>query len=226
MSSSLLRPCPAAKTLLNTWYRNSGTIGDRDDPSHLPSPSSWVQELMSSPFLTPISIRQRESGNIILIFWHACLTIHPDGRIGVFFPFTSSSSSQTITEYLIPHFWHYWRSWWPLPSSLPIQLGSRVNVFSLSDSLLHQTKRKWKHYTDILKLLPHNPSRWKDWCLVPCDLLYQQPQKKSRIRETKHLSTDADSSTDSTVGWTKNTRKPNFFEKRKKSSKTQKLKNV
>ena len=48
--------------------------------------------------------------------------------------------------------------------------------------------------------------------------------EKSRIRETKHLSTDADSSTDTTVGWTKNSRKPNFFEKRKKSSKTQKLK--
>ena len=43
--------------------------------------------------------------------------------------------------------------------------------------------------------------------------------KKSRIRETKHLSTDADSSTK-----TKNTQKPNFFEKQKKSSKTQKLK--
>ena len=50
--------------------------------------------------------------------------------------------------------------------------------------------------------------------------------KKSRIRETKHLSTDADSSTDTTEGWTKNIRKPNFFEKVKKSSKTQKLKNV
>ena len=49
---------------------------------------------------------------------------------------------------------------------------------------------------------------------------------KSRIRETKHLSTDADSSTDITVGCTKNTQKPDFFEKRKKSSKTQKLKNV
>ena len=44
--------------------------------------------------------------------------------------------------------------------------------------------------------------------------------------ETKHLSTDADSSTNTTVGWTKNTQKPDFFEKRKKSSKTQKLKNV
>ena len=32
--------------------------------------------------------------------------------------------------------------------------------------------------------------------------------KKSHIRETKHLLTDADSSTDTTVGWTKNTRKP------------------
>ena len=50
--------------------------------------------------------------------------------------------------------------------------------------------------------------------------------EKPRIRETKHLSTDADSSTDTTVGWTKNTPKPKFVEKRKKSSKTQKLKNV
>ena len=30
-------------------------------------------------------------------------------------------------------------------------------------------------------------------------------QKKSCIRETKHLSTDADSSTDAIGGWTKNT---------------------
>ena len=50
--------------------------------------------------------------------------------------------------------------------------------------------------------------------------------KKSRIRETKHLSTDADSSTDTTVGWTKNTQKQIFFEKVKKSPKTQKLKNI
>ena len=50
--------------------------------------------------------------------------------------------------------------------------------------------------------------------------------KKSRIWETKHLLTDADSSTDAIGGWTKNTLKPDFFEKRKKLSKTQKLKNV
>ena len=50
--------------------------------------------------------------------------------------------------------------------------------------------------------------------------------EKSRIRETKHLSTDADSSIDTTVGWTKNTQKSKFFEKRKKSSQTQKLKNI
>ena len=41
-----------------------------------------------------------------------------------------------------------------------------------------------------------------------------------------HLSPDADSSTDITVGWTKNTQKPKFSEKQKKSTKTQKLKNV
>ena len=51
-------------------------------------------------------------------------------------------------------------------------------------------------------------------------------KQKSLIRETKHLSTDADSSTDTIVWWTKNTPKPNFFEKRKKSPITQKLKNV
>ena len=49
---------------------------------------------------------------------------------------------------------------------------------------------------------------------------------KSRIQDTKHLSTDADSGTDTTVGWTKNTPKPNFFEKWKKTFETQKLKNV
>ena len=39
--------------------------------------------------------------------------------------------------------------------------------------------------------------------------------KKSRIRETKHLSTDADSSTDAIGGWKKNTPKPDFFKKGK-----------
>ena len=34
--------------------------------------------------------------------------------------------------------------------------------------------------------------------------------QKSRIRETKHLLTNVDSSTDTTVGWTKNTQKPNL----------------
>jgi hypothetical protein len=51
-------------------------------------------------------------------------------------------------------------------------------------------------------------------------------RKESRIRETKHLSTDADSSNDTTVGWTKNTKKLEFNENWKKSSKTEKLKNV
>ena len=52
--------------------------------------------------------------------------------------------------------------------------------------------------------------------------------KKSRIRETKHLSTDADSSTNAIGlgGWTTNTQKPDFFQKQKKSPKTQKLRNV
>ena len=40
------------------------------------------------------------------------------------------------------------------------------------------------------------------------------PIKKSRKRETKHLSTDVISSTNAIEGWTNNTQKPNFFEKR------------
>ena len=40
--------------------------------------------------------------------------------------------------------------------------------------------------------------------------------KKSRIRETKHLSTDADSSTDAIGGWTKakSAKKKLFFARR------------
>ena len=55
---------------------------------------------------------------------------------------------------------------------------------------------------------------------------------KTRIRETKHLSTDANSSTNTIVGWIKNTPKPDLFKKKKtkkkqkKSCKTQKIKNV
>ena len=50
--------------------------------------------------------------------------------------------------------------------------------------------------------------------------------KKSRIRETSNLWTDADSSTDTTVEWTKNKQKPRKKFKSEKLSKTDKLKNV
>ena len=48
---------------------------------------------------------------------------------------------------------------------------------------------------------------------------------KSCIQEKKHLLSDADSSTDTTVGWNKNTQKPEFFGKTEKiiqHAKTQK----
>ena len=50
-------------------------------------------------------------------------------------------------------------------------------------------------------------------------------EKKPRIEETKHLSTDVDKSTDTAVGCTKNTQKPKLFEKPKNLSKTQKHNN-
>jgi hypothetical protein len=52
-------------------------------------------------------------------------------------------------------------------------------------------------------------------CLPYAGFLYFK-KKKFCIPETKHLSTDADSSTDAIGGWTKNTPKPIIFEKRKK----------
>ena len=67
---------------------------------------------------------------------------------------------------------------------------------------------------------------WRDFLKLYFTIFWGSSLKKSRIRETKNLSTDADSSTDTTVGWTKNSQKPKFFEKRKKSSKTQKVKKV
>ena len=53
--------------------------------------------------------------------------------------------------------------------------------------------------------------------------------KKSLTRETKHNSTDADSSTDAIGGWTKNTQKPIFFLKTGKiikNAKTQKRQEI
>ena len=52
----------------------------------------------------------------------------------------------------------------------------------------------------------------------------QTCNKKSCIRETSNLSTDADSSTNTTVGWTKNTQNQKNKLKRKTLSKTEKLK--
>ena len=51
------------------------------------------------------------------------------------------------------------------------------------------------------------------------ELWRQHVYEKSRIRETKHLSTDADSSTNAIGGWTKNTQKPDFLKNGKKSPK-------
>ena len=57
-------------------------------------------------------------------------------------------------------------------------------------------------YTTQLKILNFTNSKFQ-----------QEPNsfKKSLIRETKHLSTNADSTTDAIGGWNKNTPKPDFL---------------
>ena len=54
---------------------------------------------------------------------------------------------------------------------------------------------------------------------------YEEEEIFFCIRETKHLSTDGDISTDTIEGWTKNTPKPKFW-KKEKILKTPKPKNV
>ena len=84
----------------------------------------------------------------------------------------------------------------------PVMPASRgVNPLATSHTAEHLPSiclHSWSHDKPSLYLISH--------CL----------NKKSRIRETKHLSTDAYSSTDAIGGWTKNTQKPDFFEKWKK----------
>ena len=59
-----------------------------------------------------------------------------------------------------------------------------------------------------LRLIDKNKGR--SWKVVKKRSI-KQLRKKSPIRETKHLSNDADSSTDTRVGWTKDTTKPNLI---------------
>ena len=75
------------------------------------------------------------------------------------------------------------------------------------------------------------PSETKSWnfeSMVTCNIFESKLCDcfffKARIRETKHLSTDANSSTNTRVGWTKNTPKRDFLKNKKiiQNAKTQK----
>ena len=107
---------------------------------------------------------------------------------------------------------------------------SKKDTISMSKSINPCTGRKMISNQDILVLgkLQFTQFLHAMGAKHIMGLMSAKPNKffffKSCIRETKHLSTDADSSTDTTTGWTKNTQKHNFFEKRKKISKLQKPK--
>ena len=83
---------------------------------------------------------------------------------------------------------------------------------------LNMTKDEmWKNQTNVTKL---------NWDTEYCDQDKKIHIKKSQLRETKHLSTDADSSTDTTVGWTKNTPKTEFIENGKTQKRIEICKNL
>ena len=53
--------------------------------------------------------------------------------------------------------------------------------------------------------------------------MHNMQTPKSRIRETKHLLTNADCSIDTIGGWTKNTKKPDFLKNGKNHQKCKNL---
>ena len=70
--------------------------------------------------------------------------------------------------------------------------------------------------------------RYSDFLQVNLQQFRDLISKKSRIRETKHLSSDGDSSTDAIGGWTKakSAKKELFFARRFQTTSKQKCSNV
>ena len=79
----------------------------------------------------------------------------------------------------------------------PCSRQALIPTFLVADSSLH-------HQTALLSALPPLPLTRH----FRHHYMFTGKTKKSRIHETKHLSTDADRSTDAIGGWTKNTPKP------------------
>ena len=84
-------------------------------------------------------------------------------------------------------------------------LGTKINNSKCDKTQKQQFSLNLKNFiVTTQKLYFWQLLNWKLW------------EKKSRISETKHLSTDADSRTNAIGGWTKNTPKPDFFLKTEK----------
>ena len=92
-----------------------------------------------------------------------------------------------------------------LPSRGPRGVGS-LGFLSTDNGAGGMGLTTMRAITDICAWLP------------PCASI-----QKTRIRETKHLSTDANSSTDAIGGWTKDTQKTQFFCKNGKITKNASL---
>ena len=84
-------------------------------------------------------------------------------------------------------------------------------------NLSHLNEIKNKSFEAKLKEAKKNKS--PDWTMSELDIVLKDIDKKSPIRETKHLSTDADSCTDTIVWWTKNTPNPIFLKNGKNHQK-------
>ena len=85
-----------------------------------------------------------------------------------------------------------------------------MEIIVLTKQLPRSSEKLLKHYFSCKKAtLSKKLDFWREILknLSPC-IFFSNVIKKSRIRETKHLSTDADSSTKAIGGWTKNTPKP------------------
>ena len=124
--------------------------------------------------------------------------------------------------------WHVWGvnilSKFQLPSSY--RLWFMILWSSGGKGWLDQSINQSVNDEAVYRTAPATPGLLIKWNIIHFSMYllfmivyFLHLKKKPRIRETKHLLTDADSSTNAIGGWTENTPKPDFFENKKNHSK-------
>ena len=110
--------------------------------------------------------------------------------------------------------------------ALSLNFSVRAALLSMFVQKKQISEVKKKITSTKIQIWP-NIFSWVVWSYQKRTYWYlKDSHEKSRIWETMNLSTDADSSTDTTVGWTKNTQKPKKNNNKKSNPKRKNSKNL